>query len=337
MKIWLPYVVCGSGTDVFTRRLETFFNAAGHTAVATPFAHNLQYFPAALKLAKAPQDFDIVVANSWNGFAFKRARRPLVVVEHLCVFDPALAPYLSFAQKVFHRAIVYPHEKISVLGADKWVAVSRYTGRAAKTAFGASDPNVIHNGVDTEFFSPPPEPRTRSGPFRILYVGNLSKRKGADLLPLIMAKLGPQFELRYTSGLRAAETFKPQANMRSIGRLDQHQMRTAYHESDVVLFPSRLEGLSYAAAEAMACGVPLIATDSSSFPEMIEDGISGRLCPVDDVDAFVEAIRSYAEAPAVLARARTAARAAAVQKFDAAVMGRKYLELLLALVPSVTQ
>lgn len=337
MKIWLPYVVCGSGTDVFTRRLEKFFNATGHTAVATPCAHNFQYFPAALKVVKAPQDFDIVLANSWNGFAFKRAKRPLVVVEHLCVFDPALTPYTSFAQKVFHRAIVYPHEKLSILGADKWVAVSRYTGGAATTAFGANDPAIIHNGVDTEFFAPPQEPRTGSGPFRILYVGNLSKRKGADLLPLIMAKLGPEFELRYTSGLRATKNFKPQANMRAIGRLNQQQMRTAYHESDVVLFPSRLEGLSYAAAEAMACGVPLVASASSSFPEMVEDGISGRLCPVDDVDAFVEAIRGYAEAPATLARAKTAARAAAVEKFDAAVMGKKYLELLLALVPSVKQ
>lgn len=337
MKIWLPYVVCGSGTDVFTHRLEKFFNAAGHTAVTTPYAHNFQYFPASLKIAKAPQDFDIVLANSWNGFAFKRANRPLVVVEHLCVFDPALTPYTSFAQKVFHRAIVYPYEKVSIRGADKWVAVSRYTGQAAKTAFGATDAAVIHNGVDTEFFSPPPGPRTSSSPFRILYVGNLSKRKGADLLPLIMAKLGSEFELRYTSGLRATKTFKPQANMRSIGRLDQQQMRAAYRESDVVLFPSRLEGLSYAAAEAMACGVPLVASDSSSFPEMIEDGISGRLCPVDDVEAFVEAIRNYAEAPATLARAKIAARAAAVEKFDVSVMGRKYLELLLALVPSVKQ
>lgn len=328
MKIWLPYVVCGSGTDVFTRRLEKFFNAAGHTAVTTPYAHNFQYAPRLLTWTHGPRDYDIVLANSWNGFAFKRDDRPVVVVEHLCVFDPALRPYTSFAQRIFHRGIVYPHEKLSLHSATKWVAVSEYTGRAAQSAFRCSAPQVIHNGVDTQFFSPGSVQPRAGRPFRILFIGNLTRRKGADLLSPIMSRLGERFELLYTSGLRAGGVLAPLPNMRAIGRLNQAQMRKAYRECDVALFPSRLEGLSYAAAEAMACGLPLVASNSSSFPEMVDDGVNGHLCPVDDVEAFVAAIRGFAEDREGHALARSAARETAVSKFDVVQMGRRYLNLL---------
>lgn len=328
MKIWLPYVVCGSGTDVFTRRLEKFFNAAGHTATATPYAHNFQYAPRLLKWTHAPRAYDAVLANSWNGFAFKRDKRPAVVVEHLCVFDPALRPYTSLAQRVFHRGIVYPHERLSLDAAARWVAVSEYTGRAAQAAFQCSVPQVIHNGVDIQYFSPGGSRSHANRPFRILFIGNLTKRKGADLLAPIMARLGERFELLYTSGLRASGVLKPLPNMRAIGRLNQSQMRDAYRECDVALFPSRLEGLSYAAAEALACGLPIVSSNSSSFPEMIEDGVNGRLCPVDDVEAFVAAIRDFAGDREAHTLARSAAREAAVRKFDAVTMGRRYLDLL---------
>lgn len=328
MKIWLPYVVCGSGTDVFTRRLEKFFNDAGHPAVATPYAHNFQYAPRLLKRMQPPGRHDIVLTNSWNGFAFRRDDRPVVTVEHLCVFDPALRPYTSFAQRVFHRSIVFPHEKLSFDAATKSVAVSEYTGRAAQAAFRCPAPHVIHNGVDTQFFSPDPAPAREHGPFRILFIGNLTKRKGADLLSPIMERLGERFELLYTSGLRGNGVLRPLPNMRAIGRLNQSQMRDAYRACDVALFPSRLEGLSYAAAEAMACGLPLVASNSSSFPEMIDDGINGRLCAVDDVEAFVAAIRQYEQDRATHAGARAAARETAEKKFDAVQMGRRYIELL---------
>lgn len=53
-------------------------------------------------------------------------------------------------------------------------------------------------------------------------------------------------------------------------------------------FPSRLEGLPLTVIEAMACGLPVIAAASSSLPEVVQDGASGMLCPLDDVDAFVQ-------------------------------------------------
>jgi glycosyltransferase involved in cell wall biosynthesis len=65
----------------------------------------------------------------------------------------------------------------------------------------------------------------------------------------------------------------------------------AYQRSDILIFPSRLEGFGYPVAEAMACGKPVVCTNYASLPELVEEGQGGYLCPVDDVEAFAERIR----------------------------------------------
>jgi glycosyltransferase involved in cell wall biosynthesis len=69
---------------------------------------------------------------------------------------------------------------------------------------------------------------------------------------------------------------------------------TAMQDADALLFPSRSEGFGLVAAEAMACGVPVVATRNSSLSEVIEDGVSGILCAQDDVPAFCNAAQTLA-------------------------------------------
>ena len=52
-----------------------------------------------------------------------------------------------------------------------------------------------------------------------------------------------------------------------------------------------------AAAEAMSCGLPVVASNCSSLPELIDDGKGGFLCPVGDVEAFAEKINLLADSP----------------------------------------
>lgn len=317
VNIWLPYLRTGSGTDVYTEALARVLVSAGHNAVCTPFSRRWQYFPWPLRLLPAPPGTEIILANSWNGFAFGRQASKLVVVEHHCVLDPAYAPYRSRAQALFHECFVRGFEKASLKRADMVVAVSAYTAASIRAALCAAQTTVILNGVDTDFFCPAPTTPTAGGDraVRLLFVGNLIRRKGADMLPRIMARLGPGFELHYTLGLRSTDPYAGLPNMRPLGRLAPEELRNAYRAADILLFPTRFEGFGYAAAEAMACGTPVVASASSSLPEIVEDGVTGRLCPVDDCEAFASAVRELAGDSDELRAMGRNARAAAVAKF----------------------
>ncbi|RKY70749.1 MAG: glycosyltransferase family 1 protein [Candidatus Latescibacterota bacterium] len=337
MKIWLPYIRCGSGTDVYTERLTKATVSAGHEAVVSPFAHCWQYFPWRLRLIEPPPGVEVILANTWNGFAFHRSGIKLVVVEHHCIFDPAYAPYRSLLQTVFHENLVRRFEQASLRTADALVAVSAYTARMVRKALGGPMAEVIHNGIDTDFFCPGQQAKTpvKDRTVRLLFVGNLSRRKGADLLPDIMRKLGPGYELRYTSGLRTNDPYMNVPGMKPLGRLNQQQMLDAYRHADIVLFPTRLEGFGYAAAEAMACGTSVVATDCSSLPELIDDGVTGRLCPMDDVKAFAAAVSELVAQPERLLQMGRKARKAIEKQFTLKRMAHEYIGLFEDLLADV--
>jgi len=334
MKIWLPYIRAGSGTDIYTARLAKALTNDGHQTVMTAFPYYLQYVPWRLKSAQVPPGTDIVLANTWNGFAFRRPQTRLVVVEHLFIFDPAYMVYRSFPQMVFHEALVQRFEKASLQAADALVAVSRYTAKTITEILGDPKAEVIYNAIDTDFFSPKKTAirAPESSRVRLLFVGNLSHRKGADLLPNIMKELGEGYELHYTRGLRTKDPFKAVPNMIPLGRLSQEQVRQAYRDADLLLFPTRLEGFGYAAAEAMACGTPVVATACSSLPELVEDGVTGRLCPADDTMAFANAIRDLTSDPKKLTEMGQQARAKAEKCFSMQRMLEKYLDLFCRLL-----
>lgn len=336
MKIWFPYVRSGSGTDIYTRQLAGGLRAAGHEAIVQGFRHSFQYAPGLLGRVPPPPGTTVTVANSWNAFAFARPGIPLVVVEHLCIFDPGYLPYRRLAQAVFHEAIVRRYEMKSFRAAQAIVAVSDHIRQSLAETLGVQATHVIHNGVDTALFSADsaPAPPAPDEPFRLLYVGNLSQRKGVDLLPGIMRALGPDYRLDYTTGLRGSQTLTDLPNAHAIGSLSHQQLREAYRQARVLLFPSRLEGFGLAAAEAMACATPVVCTARSSLPEIVEDGTTGLLCPMDDVQAFVRAVRYLRENPEVLAAMGQRARATAVQRFSLDTMVARYAALFATLNPT---
>jgi alpha-maltose-1-phosphate synthase len=330
MKVWLPYTQGGSGSDVFTRILAGGLLAAGHEAIEQAFKHHWQYFPWALKSVPPPSRTDCVIANSWNGFVFHRPPLPLITVEHLFVLDPALRPYRNFAQAIFHETLVRHFEKASMRVSDVQVAVSEYTANAHHGVLHGSMPQVIINGIDTDFFTPPPTGHDRLGnrPVRLLFVGNLTRRKGVDLIAPIMRELGAGFDLEYAVGRRTTVSLAAIPNAHVLGRLDQRSIREAYRRADLLLFPTRLEGLPLVAIEAMACATPVVATRTSSLPEVIDDGVTGRLCLQDNPAAFASAIRELAAQPDALVRMGGAARQAAVVRFGIRRMVDEYVALL---------
>lgn len=290
--VWFPAVRAHSGADVFTERLCAGLNARGIRAEITWLPLRAEYAPWSVPVPKPPAWANIVHANSWLHPRFLPRGLPLVTTLHSCVHDPALMPYKSAAQRLYHAAWIRRVEAAHLRRSDCIVAVSRYTAHAAEAAFGLQGIEVIHNGVDTNRFHPI-ERQAPNRPFRLLYVGNWNARKGVDLLAPIMQTLGDDFELAYTADRNGAhEPYSLPPNCRSLGRLSGTALVAAYQQADALLFPSRLEGLPLTVLEAMACGLPVIAAGTSSLPEVVEDGVTGILCPKDALNEFSQAAKA---------------------------------------------
>jgi starch synthase len=329
LKIWLPYTCSGSGADVFIERLTEGLSAQGHETIAQPLSKFWQYFPWRLKAVTPPRGTQVTLTNLNIAFALKRKGIPLVAVEHHCVLDPAYTPYRSLAQAIYHEALLRRYDLDSLGTADAVVAVSEYTAASLHQALGGPKAQVILNGIEIDFFCPQPKQITDRShePFQLLYVGNLLHRKGTDLLPKIMQSLGSKFELHYTSGLRTSNDFAGHSNIKPLGRLSRDQLRNSYRKADILLFPTRFEGFGYAAAEAMACGTPVVSTDCSSLPELVDDEVNGVLCPIDDVDTFVTSIQTLAANPDRVAIMGNNAREKAISCFSIDRMARAYGDL----------
>lgn len=339
MKIWIPYTVTGGGADVSTQYLGSALTQLGHDVILQPLPYRWQYFPWRLKLIKPPAGTQIVVANSLNGIAFKRASTRLVVIERLFVLDPALRPYRSTSQAIVQELLTRHFVSRSYRFADAVVALSEYSADQMKAVFPALQPSVILTGVDTKFFCPAAEgkPPLRNRPVRLLFAGNLIRRKGADMLVPILQKLGDGYELWYTSGLRTADVLKGTPRTRPLGKLTQEQMREAYRNVDILVAPTRLEGLSRVILEALACGTPVVASNSASLPEAVDEKVTGRLCPVDDVAAFAAAIRDMSSNPDCLIEMGRQARVTAEKRFRIDRMVEEYAMLFEGLVAEKRQ
>ena len=153
---------------------------------------------------------------------------------------------------------------------------------------------VVNPAVDTEMFAPSPLPRERSL-FRACFVGRVELAKGAGYLLQAWKRLSlPNAELvlvgnvmpEMDSLLRAYAD----SSVRLRGFLSLPELTACYRESDLFAFPSVNEGLAQVLLEAMASGLPLVASDYSGAADLITHGKEGFIFPVRDVDRLAEAI-----------------------------------------------
>jgi glycosyltransferase involved in cell wall biosynthesis len=326
--VWFPTIRAGTGTDIFTIRLATAFKKRGIQTHITWLPHHAEYLPWTVPVPEPPAWATVAHVNSWLPGRFIPRRLPLVVTVHSCVHDTALSPYKNPAQKLYHRIWIQRCEANAIQLAEVVTAVSHYTQKQAENYFSRHDIISIHNWVDTNIFSPGEMKHTHS-PFRLLFAGNLNKRKGMDLLEKIMKKLGSDFRLDITCSQDDLNKLISSAvNITALGRINsQAEMAQLYRNTDALLFPTRLEGLALVALEAQACGRPVIATKSSSLPETLIDGKTGLLCGQDDVEAFAEAAQTLRTNAKRWSSMCEAARRHAVENFNEDKAVNSYLRI----------
>ncbi len=277
--------------------------------------------------------FDVVQGRSRVAFALRAPGLPLVTTVHHLTTDPDLQPYSTPAQRLFYRLVESRYDGWSVRDADAVVCVSRFTQRQVEQTYGRHDTLLIFDGIDTDVFVPapglarqdklPPRPER----IRLLFVGNRTRRKGFDLLPRIMDLLPDDYVLYYTGGFQGRDVGPPHPRMVPIGSPDRDGLVAAYQSSDILLFPSRLEGFGIAPAESLACGRPVVTTDASALPEVVDHGQNGFLCPRNDVAAYAARVRELGEDAALRRRFGEHGRAKVAASFGYDQLGQGFVEL----------
>ena len=155
---------------------------------------------------------------------------------------------------------------------------------------------VIYDGVDTETFQPL---EMAKQPASILYVGNSDDRnKGARYLLKALALMKGRSDFHLTVVDRSIALLVPtlarelgiEDRVTLTGRVSREELVRLYNQAQLFVSPSLYEGFGLPAAEAMACGTPVVATTAGAFPEVIEQDVSGLLVPPADAHALKDAI-----------------------------------------------
>lgn len=172
---------------------------------------------------------------------------------------------------------------------------------------------MIPNGIDLERYAPAPPRSTRR---IVTTVANLRAEKGHDVLiaaaALVHARR-PDAIFQLVGGGPMREALEQQARASGLGDVvrflgHREDVPEVLHGSDVYVLPSRSEAFPNGVVEAMAAGLPVVASNVGGIPELITDEQNGLLAPVGDANALADAILRLLGAPAEAATLAAAAR-----------------------------
>jgi L-malate glycosyltransferase len=201
----------------------------------------------------------------------------------------------------------------------------------------AREISVIPNGIDVDAYTP----RTRTGELRrIVTVANLRPEKAHEVLIDAFAALStthPQLELLVVGNGSRAGDLRARAAERGVAsrvRFVGHRedVPAILSESDVFVLPSRSEAFPNSVMEAMAAGLPVIATAVGGVPELVQHEVSGILIPPDDRAALARSLRALIADPARAASLGRAARDTITSRFSFTRMVSSFEDLYLDLL-----
>ena len=258
-----------------------------------PYSPKLSLFPFAYYPIGRKESASIIHCTPDSAIFHLKRNVPMVVTLHGYAIDKELHPYSTLLQKVHGRTDLRWLHQLAIKYADVLTTVSQYTAKLAQQDLNIKKPiKVIYNGVDEQFFFP--KKRNIGKEIKVLFSGNLSRRKGAHLLLPIIERLDKNITIYYTSGLRETSQLVAHPRLRPLGNIPHQQMPELYQSMDMLLFPTMREGFGLAALEAMACGLPVVATNGSALPELVKQHTGGILCPLGDTNSFANAIQTLA-------------------------------------------
>ncbi len=316
----------GRPGDAFFRDTPVPTRIVRHTPADGPFDRRIEgmieAYADGLKPLLGGGSFDIVHAQDCLSANAALILRDEGAIEHVIRtvhhVDDFTSPSLVECQD---RSIVSPDHVLCV--SPPWV-------RRLRDEFGVSA-GLVRNGVDTHRFRPPRDAAERAAARRaagvedrltVLTVGGVEPRKGSLTLldgfarlretlayrdPLLLIAGGVTlFDYRHEID-RFEERLRELGltrHVRRLGPLEPDEIEQLFRAADVFAFPSVKEGFGLAALEALAAGLPLVASDIEVFRGFLTHGRSALLHPVGDAEALAAAMTRVARDPNLRARLR---------------------------------
>lgn len=212
--------------------------------------------------------------------------------------------------------------RLGLAFADRVICVSVGSYSALVAALGQERVVLIENGVDVDAFGPASEGGAIP---RLLFVGGLTPRKGAIDLMVASAMLtdrGVKHELLLVGGtpdegrqeeIRVRKAAPPHAQF--LGLLPHSAMPDLYRAVDVFCLPSWWEAMPLSVLEAMASGLPVVASRVGDIPRLVEDGVSGRLVAARAPEQLADALESVLQDSSLRRRMGQAGRRLVQERF----------------------
>jgi alpha-maltose-1-phosphate synthase len=275
------------------------FRALGHDGQAHFHWRNERFQRAVPD--RAISEADVVIGfdtSSWILAERCRAlRRPLIMVRTIGHPDANEAANKLLASQFpdwaetaeLRLPQVRQAEQIEFDEASLIVGSSRFTHDTLVAHGVASDKiRIIPHGVDIERFSVGPTRRNR--PFRFIFVGSLSSRKGIPLLLDVwrrMVRSDAELWLVGSISTKVRTLLPDLPGMRVWGHVPGHRVPDMLQQCDVFVFPSYFEGFGLVILQAMACGLPVISSQATAAPDLIgAPGNGGWILPTGQQEAL---------------------------------------------------
>ena len=232
---------------------------------------------------------------------------------------------------------------------DLFLPISKVWADTLKAIGAPPSKTIVHRmGTDPGRFPYRPPVNAAARTFRLLSIGRLVEKKGIAFALRAVAQLirqgyDVQYDIVGDGPLRhALETLSVDLGIADSvsfqGWRDQPQVAASMAASDALLVPSVTdsrgdqEGIPVTLMEAMATGLPTIATHHSGIPELIEDGVNGLLVPEHNVGTLAQKIALLIDNPALAAKIAEAGRARVEQDHDNAKQTARLIGLYAELV-----
>lgn len=231
------------------------------------------------------------------------------------VFDLPIAYWETMEELLRGEAERYPEWAPTLLGdkiplkkkerktrelelADYFVCPSLFVARSLPEKWKDSDKVSVIPFGSPNGIAPDEIPEKKSStPFRLLFVGGMSQRKGlADLFEAIKLLNSDKIELNILGDpMMGLPFYKNQGvNFKHHSTRDHQSVLNLMNTCDALVLPSIVEGRALVQQEAMAQGLPLIVTANAGAEDLIEEGITGHLVPIRNPQAIATAIDSLA-------------------------------------------
>lgn len=221
----------------------------------------------------------------------------------------------------FTTPVLVECQRRAITEPDRVLVVSRMWQDILARDFGVAA-TIVPNGVDLRRFATP-VPVPRPAGFLLLAVGGIEPRKGTVHLVRALARLGELAPALVVVGGHSFQDFAPYRDatlkeaadlgvaVHEVGTLTDDELAGWYAAADALAYPSVAEGFGLVPIEAMALGLPVVASDLAVFREHLTDGVDALLPPVGDDAALADALRRVITEPALRESLRTAGRATA--------------------------